>query len=252
MSVRNEETPDQDEDTDSSSEDLINAGIDSPTAPPREKLQDKIERHLEHSKLHHGSRDKFLPKGLIEKLFDKEDIEYQLYTATSGGNGLQGLVDWVHDKAKKTTATLFQCSLSPDELKKVLRSFRFAHFHDRALPVSMEEFNELSKYQGHPNPAAGPRAKRQLKLKSAFKQGYLWTKARLQKFYHAQFMFLAPTFSLSKLNYEFTTDERLPVVWKAHVATKGGFGTVCEAEIHRDHGGKEFGKVRRANLGKCR
>jgi hypothetical protein len=191
--------------------------------PAYSDLRRLIESTLVRSDFTYNGGKDFLPLKSFELLLSRDNIQNDLPGASDN------LIDFVHQKAKKTFATVVQTLVgqTKDSITRVMESFQTYGFDDTGLPIEEQLGEQL---QLCTNGCSGGRHPAEL---GVFHDHLLWQ--CITQFSKNQWMFLVPKFPLNKELRVLNRNCILPFTEFGGGKKEGMFGEVIRAELRVDH-----------------
>ncbi|KAI0523946.1 hypothetical protein F5B22DRAFT_423512 [Xylaria bambusicola] len=188
-------------------------------------LRDEINDSLVESAFDSGRR--FLPEGSLDRLVTSENVLGVLTYLGANTEEIQSLVDFVLTKARKIFIVIVNTDMI--NVSDALESCRRSGVTDRHLPLP----RELINCGGMKNHSTRKDCQHEVELEVFHEKP--WRRSAISAFYHAQWQFLAPSFT--PYHRDMTLDVRaiLPFVHVGRDARVGFFSEVYEVELHRDH-----------------
>lgn len=201
----------------------------NPPAKPKPGLPDQIYAAFDISKF--GDQDaKFLPEGSIESLISNDNMNSII--KIMGGQGVKktgSLMQYILGRARKVFAIAVHSNIQGEDLVTAMNMLEQHNISDESLPLTEERLHYLQHQELSPGseyPDAG--------TSSCGEQ--IWTIARIGSFLDNQWKFLAPVFSLEKLNHDLHQRAILPFTHKDEISSgQGSFGKVFKCKIHELH-----------------
>ncbi|KAF5506317.1 Aurora/IPL1-related protein kinase 2 [Colletotrichum siamense] len=194
---------------------------------PTETLSDRILGTFISSAF--DSQHRFLSQGSMEELVTKESILNTFLRGRQWRNegpkliSDEQLADYILKHARTIFAIAVMLALPGSELREGMRQGQEREMSDQHLPI------DTTYWSGEHVNSDGT---------SSFIEDYedeIWSPARIDLFCRAQWQFLAPVFSISKLNHDLSPHCVLPFTDKIQECRMGAFGQVSGYAIHPSH-----------------
>jgi hypothetical protein len=160
-----------------------------------------------------GTDQKFIPKGILEHLIDREMVELILGKKEEE----EDLRDFVLEKATMLLALAALSGIKKSEIHEAMKAFMDANIEDSHLPLDEESLNRIATDDDNSDDEG------------------VWSVATKYHFRNTQPKFLAPVFDLSRHNHDFPSSAILPFIKEAKALGQGTFGEVYKYGIHPAH-----------------
>lgn len=192
-------------------------------------LPDQIHDAFDVSKFE--DRDvNFLPKGSIETLISRENMESIIKIMGEQAVEETGsLMQYILNTARKVFAIAVHSGIQGKPLMMAMDMLKRDGISDESLPLQKERLHQL-QHQEFPagtddsDTVTDPGGEQ------------IWGNARIGLFCDNQWKFLAPVFSLEEANHDFHQRAILPFIDKVEISSgQGSYGKVFKCKIHHLH-----------------
>lgn len=176
-------------------------------------LSSRVIRHHQTSAF--PTNAKFVPTSIIPVLVTAPVVRQELEIQPENTEAQEELVQWICGPAKRVFLTTVSLDMNPKDLLDVMEKFRRHGLSDESLATE--------NICDHP------------RFKSVFTGG-IWRGRKKHIFNGTRWEFLAPVFEKNVFRPpDMPADMTLPFLEYGKEHREGGFASVCQAVIHRDH-----------------
>lgn len=199
----------------------------SPPAKPKPGLPDQIYAAFDISMF--GDRPaRFLPQGSIDFLISNDNMDsISKIMGVQGGEETGSLMQYILGRARKVFAIAVHSGIHGEDLLTAMNMLEQHNISDESLPLTEERLQHLQHQELPPEIGCSDAV-------ASSGREQIWTIARVGSFLDNQWKFLAPVFSLEKLNHELHQRLILPFTYKEEIS-QGAYGKVFKCKIHELH-----------------